>query len=289
MVCIVSKDATYGNCAGLAKAIGAKLTLSHPDKKDMYKQHPAVFGYKKLPEKMDTLIIVGAISFDEMLTQIPAKIRRILKSTRVKIILTDSFYLNRADQLNKVYDHLGIDVYCMPQLLYLRHKPTKPYYQPFDLADYPIVKNDELTVCHTPFHRSKLKLKGSDYIKEVVSEFPVRFEMVMNKTWHETLEIRAASHITIDAIIDMGQWYNGVGKSGLEALWLGSAVITSGKAIKTDYFNDPPVLYTTVKDFRNDLSSLVYDEGLRHSQIEAQRDWAKKYTSYEFVSKHVML
>ena len=291
MICIISKDATYGNCAGLAKAISAtnnvELILSHTDKKDMYKQFPAKFGYKNIPDSADQTIIVGAISFNEAYTNAPARIDRLLKNSKAKIILTDSFYLNRYEKLNDLYDKMGLIVYCMPQLLYCRgDRKTLPYYQPFDLFSYPVVKNEKLTICHTPFHSSKIDLKGTKYINSFVNDFDVRYDLVMNKTWQETLKIRSASHISIDAIVKIGEWTNGVGKSGLEAMWLGSAVITTGHQVYTEQIPPPPILYTTIEDFKNDLRTLIFNDDFRNDQVLEQRRWAEKYTSYEFVSKH---
>jgi len=288
---IFSRDATYGNCGELSNAIGCPIIFKAKDIKSMWKvAKNASYGYINRHielNKANEIIIVGAISFAELRTEIKG-FDNIIKRKKTKIILTDTHYLLRSQECNKLYNQLGLIVYCMPALFkYRKGFPTIPYYQPFALENYPIKKNKELTICHTPYHLSKLISKGSHYINKILSEIPVKYEFIMNKSWEETLKIRSQSHISIDAITKLGNYLNGVGKSGLEALWLKSAVITTGETMEFEYFNTPPVLYTTIKNFKPDLLELINNKSYRENQIKLQRQWAEKYISYEFVAKHV--
>ncbi len=248
----------------------------------------ALYGYDKDLNKYDEIIFAGAISFDRA-HKLFKNFDKIVKSKKARIILTDNFYRKRYAELNKLYKSFGLIVYAFPGFMkYCKELNPLPYYQPFDLGDYPIKKNDEITVCHTPYHESKLDFKGSKYISEIVRRFNVRYEFVMGKSWQETLSIRSRSHITIDAITEFtNSFINNIGKSGLEGCWLKSAVISTSDVIDTDYFPSPPIVTTTVKQFPDQLSELIFDNDYRERVVSRQRAWAEKYTSYEFVAKHL--
>lgn len=290
---ILSNDATYANGSELSNAIGCPIIFRGKDPKGMWKVAKNVsYGYKNRYSELnqaDEIIILGAISFGALRNDIRG-FDDLVKRKKTKIIITGTYYFLRPQECNRLYKQLGLIVYCMPGLLkYRQNLPTIPYYQPFDLKNYPIKKNDELTICHTPYHSTKLQIKGSHYINKIIKQLPmkVRYEFIMNKSWEGTLKIRSQSHITIDMIIKVGNYTGGIGKSGLEALWLKSALITTGNSFTSKYFNSPPVIFTTIENFKQDLLDLIEDKDYREDQIKFQRKWAEKYLSYEFVAKHV--
>jgi len=114
------------------------------------------------------------------------------------------------------------------------------------------------------------------------------------------IALKATSHIFIDQVIyknpqvPQSRWghkitYNGgLGKSGIEAMLMGICTITGGVEPDTsEWFPSPPVIWTSYDDFNMDMKRLIEDPDYRIKKAEDQKKWAEKYTSAEFVAKHV--
>ena len=276
-VCIISKDATYGNCAILAKGLSefAKtvLVLGYKDKKNMYLQYKSRIGYRKIP-KADRYIIVGAITLDELKD-------RDIKVRRDVVIFTDTRYLRNPMRYNLMARHSR--VFAMPDLIkYREGLPTEVYYQPFDI-DIPIIKNQEVTVCHSPYHVSKLNAKGSLFISDIVNMFPVRYSYIMERSWMDTIEEKSKAHIFIDQMGDNP----GIGKSGLEAMLLDCLVISSGDLDFGD-IPKPPVVLIKREELYDTLKHFIYNAGARNELILEQKAWAKKYLNKRLWAKRLL-
>ena len=60
-ICVVAHDATYGNAAEIAKALGCKLTLFSEDPKGMYEKYP----YEKFIQPADECLCPVTVGVGE--------------------------------------------------------------------------------------------------------------------------------------------------------------------------------------------------------------------------------
>lgn len=81
----------------------------------------------------------------------------------------------------------------------------------------------------------------------------------------------------------------GLGKSGIEAMFFNSAVITTG-SVPLTYKNEeiplPPVKWSSYDTALEDIEELVINKDAHRIQVENQKEWIKKYLSLEYVGKY---
>ena len=250
MLCLISHDATYGNCAALAEGLRTlaplKTVFFQKDLKELYKQTPCQIT-KTIP-KADHYIVVGAIS----MRKLPSFVWKDMTA-----ILTDSTYLFAANVWNKKLK--GVNVWAMPDLAELAGT-DKIYYQPFVLPELNVKKTE--LICHTPFHPSKMIEKGTDRIVEACRNLGYPITVVLGKTWKETIDIKAKHEICIDQI------YRGLGKSGLEAMLLGCATIAGVKP----KLSEAPAVWTNEENLEEDILRTIKN---KHEIAKKQRLWAE--------------
>jgi len=256
-ICVLSRDATYGNVAVLAEGLkhfaNIITVFGRTDLKDLYLQTDCKIGIP-IP-KADHYIIVGAISLE----MFPTKFYR----EGVTIILTDSTYRKNPKKYNKIISEYGWNVFAMPDLAALAGT-NNIYYQPFIIPE--VNKTKTKLVCHSPFHISKEKEKGTKYIERICFMNDMPITIIRNTTWRKTIEIKAKHKIMIDQI------YSGLGKSGLEAMLL-NCVVLSG--IKPKGNNLPPIIWTNKQNLEADLLDIWINPVKVKRVIEEQREWAE--------------
>ncbi len=267
-ICIVSHDATYANAAGLAAALSdrfdVKCILFRKDPKKMYKQFDC--DITTVIPKADEYIISAAHTLRILGDKLDGK--------RAKIILNDTTYLKNWHSYNKIISRNHWEPWAMPDLQYLC-PGSKVYYQPFKI-NIPIEKYKNLTICHSPFSESKFKQKGTEEIKRIVKRFDCDFKLIVGKTWRECLEIKSHCHIFID------QLYQGIGMSGMEAMFLKCLVLT-GKKPHTDYL--PPVIWINENTLESKLDYYI-NHGFEN-EVKQSCEWAQENLTYDAVSKRL--
>ena len=263
MICLISHDATYGNCAALAEGIRKheKLTtiFFQKDPKDLYKQTPCRIT-KKIPV-CDHYIVVGAISMRKLPTYV---------WKNMTAILTDSTYLLGSNVWNKKLK--GMDVWAMPDLAGLAGT-DKIYYQPFVLPELNVKKTE--FICHTPFHPTKVIEKGTNRIVEACRNLGYPITVVLGKTWRETIDIKARHEICIDQI------YRGLGKSGLEAMLLGCATIAGVKP----KLSEAPAVWTDEVNIEKDIAWTIKN---KEEVVKKQMAWAKENLDPSKTAKKIL-
>jgi len=267
---LISNDATYGNGAALAegfkKFVDITTVFRSKDIKGMYSQTDCIIG--TITPLCDHYIIIGAIS----LRNFP----RHLWDKGVTIILTDSTYLKDPGTYNNIIAKHKWNVFAMPDLAPLCGTKNI-YYQPFIIPD--VDKKKTGLICHSPFHASKLKEKGTPHIQSICAKNNIPLTVIMNKSWLDTIRIKAYFSIFIDQI------HRGLGKSGLEAMLLDCAVISG---IKPKGDNLPPILWTDKKRFENDLIGLINDREKVGRIVKRQNEWAAENLSPEIMAKKIL-
>ena len=283
-IALISADPSFGNAPGIYRALSTCAEVvpvfRRRDSKEMWKQIPdALYGYENIPEDVDQYVIVSAQSYVE--------IRELLLDKPIRVILTDTYYLENYNELNEELRHHII--YCMPDLMkYFGEART--FYHPFEWNNW-VIKSEVYTISHSPSNAPKQLVKGTAFITEVVEELEkevnIQYNLITNKTWWFAVNQKAHSHLFIDQVISNGEYKGGLGKSGIEAMVLENMVFTSGEFFKTD-LPLPPVEIVIPENLKEKLVYYIRNEGRRIKRVAEQRSWADKYCSYEFIGKHLL-
>ena len=258
----------------------------------------AKFGYRRIPKEGDHLIIVSCITWDRIKLFFGSYgWKRLLRNYgKVHIIITDGRFARYPEQYNPQFE--GIDVLTTACKRHFRGDlPTKTYYQPFDLRDIWKEKYTKLTVAHSPFVPAKFREKGTVDIKRIVGLLDVDLDIITGVSWDECLRRKAPAHIFVDQIDhydrdkfkfrDPDYIWPALGKSGIEALHLGCAVITYGAKHDTE-IPAPPVAWVTKDTFEETLLRLVNSPDERDRLAHNGTDWALKYASYDYAARNVL-
>jgi hypothetical protein len=192
-----------------------------------------------------------------------------------------------------------------------KHQNKKVFYHPFDFSSIEIIKpKNKIILCHSPYSSVKMGEKGSnkiinsfEYLKNRYGNgfmrkfntknknYNLEYKILNNLSWIDCLNEKAKSHIFVDQFIKecwikgvkCDSYVGGLAKSGIEAMLLKSLCITSGRKVVTD-IPIPPVIFCNDK-LNEAIEKYIIDEKLRNEVIEQQYQWAKQYTSFEFVAK----
>ena len=147
---------------------------------------------------------------------------------------------------------------------------------PFDaqkLKPLPYRESKLLRIGHAPTNRAA---KGSDVIipivKELEKDFPVELVLIENLPHHDALQRKAACHIFIDQIGDLGYGIN-----SLESLAMGIVTCSCLAEGFDEHYPDHPFVVIDEKNLKARLISLIKDEKLRMKKAREGRDWVKKY------------
>ena len=136
--------------------------------------------------------------------------------------------------------------FFLPNLMPLTALKGIPLHHPMPLM--PSEKAEMLTVMHAPGRDGKAAQKGTAAIEEVIGELHEEglefdYQRLMHLTLEECLKIKATAHIVVDQLPPPGLPF-GLGRTGLEAIAAGSAVVTKmyEAALVDGFFDFPPVL-----------------------------------------------
>lgn len=287
---IYALEAGSGHACGLAKGLSQYGEVkAHWWKKSAYGSemdniYPGEVGHFDRCE--EDSIIVGCGAFDKM--------KR--KPKRATVIVTDGGFMRNSAYYNSAFKNYK--VFCHPCKIQFATVPAKECYQPLGSLEFiKVSKNKELTVGHSPFSEVNARWKGTAQIIKTVLEFVtqnptyISFDLITNIKWIECLERKSKCHIFVDQIDhfdgDKFGWRGGIGKSGLEAMLLDCLVICRGwhEGLNIPH---PPIAWCTKETFRDTLDFYIHNPIERRLKIEAQKEWALKYLSYEFGAKNII-
>lgn len=265
-ICLISNDATYGNCAALAEGLRefAEVDVMFFQKcpKGMDQQTAHRIS-RTPPTGYDHYIIVAAIT----LMNLP----RWVLSQRCTIILTDTTYLKHHAPINSMIK--GHNVWAMPDLAHLA-RTDNIYYQPFILPDVETTKTK--LICHSPYHVTKLKQKGSDVIIDTCRELGLPLTVIIGQSWEDTVKEKARHMFCIDQI------YQGLGKSGLEAMLLKCITISGIRPLSPH----PPIVWTSKETLKRDIEALM--EADTEAVQSEQYRWAEMNLSPGVMARKIV-
>ncbi|WP_420335123.1 hypothetical protein [Roseibium sp.] len=215
----------------------------------------------------------------------------------VSLLVTDSFLLSTNPETNELYNLFPeVTLFVMPDLIpFVERKKKIPFYPLVEVKckEEQVDKTNDVLVGHSPSSEKRYKQKGTDFILEVFNRNDIRHDLISGLDYQTSLLRKSALDIFVDQMAPQKfkglSWSGGLGKSGLEAMALGCAVITSGHLAETEpYLPLPPVLFTDRADFEEKLNSLVKDpEEVRRLGKNAQ-DWIAQYATPEAMVDHLL-
>ena len=284
-VCVISIDPTFGNGPSVVNALAEKVDVEavfqRKDKKGMWKNCKAKYGFECIPTDADLYIVIGGGTLQRVAHRIVGK--------KVKLIITDTRYRSATIKIDDLIEKLNAEVFCMPDLWHLCKFEKKAFYQPFNISKIKIRKRNPVFLCHSPYSDAKSKRKGTEEIIEVFKKmqdkYGISYRIIKGLQWRKCLKIKARAHIFVDQYIH-GEYIGGVGKSGLESMLLKCLTISSGRPVKTD-IPDPPVVWCNERLGRV-INRYILKKEKRNETIEKQYEWAKKYTSFDFVASRLL-
>jgi len=291
-VCIVCINVAFANAAALQNALNCNIAIQLPEKKGYGKyltKEP--YNIEKIPDSPHYIFAGSGILTRIDLSRLEG---------RKTVIISDSHYLQETSKIDALIEKYKIEVFCMADLWQYCKFPKKMYIHPFVDFDYMdfshIKKRDKFTICHSPYHKVETNQKGSREIEQAVKKLKyvtaLDYECITDKTWRQTLDIKASCHFFIDQISEgnhfpqMG-YKGGLGKSGLEAMLLGCLTFCGGDKIVSDV---PAAPFIQVDNESLCKKLLHYKENPFSAQTiqGKQLSWAKKYTNNKYVAKKIL-
>jgi len=282
----------------LAEALNCNLYVIYPEYNDFFQGgREGIFWDDGRAIKEENIIIVGY----NALMAISDKLKRF---KTVAVILSDSWSCRYHEWINEFVKANNLFVYAMPDKIPYFQFPIIPAFQTFNIKQTPSQQEGRIVIAHSPGSSSKMLYKGTALIERTIKKlqlkYDIEFILIKDVKMNKCLELKSKAHIFIDQVVyfnpEVSQdrfggkiiYEGGIGKSGLEAMMLGSCVITGVRYQDTEpYIPYPPVVSTSGIDFYNDLEALIVDGSYRTQKAAEQKKWAEKYLSPEFVSKHL--
>lgn len=193
------------------------------------------------------LVLLGdATAFKTLYAIAPRQWREWARGLPMVGFFGDSAYFKDSERYDLLCTDLQIEpVFLLPNLIPLASIPVIPLHHPMPVM--PSMRGATVTIMHSPGRDGKAEQKGTEAIERVLHKLKedYRFDYlrIMYKTLVECLQLKAQAHIFIDQL-PPPNLPSGVGRSGLEALALGCATMSTlyDPANVDGYFDPPPVL-----------------------------------------------
>ncbi len=162
------------------------------------------------------------------------------------------------------FDHLTLH----PKIFHVFFPFDTERFKPAALKD-----SSKIYIGHAPTNRAA---KGSDKIIAIVRELektqPVELVLIEKLPYQQAIEKKAACHIFIDQIGDLGYGIN-----GLESLALGIPTCSCLAPGFENLYPDHPFVVVDEHNLKMHLLALIADPGLRQKKGSAGRKWVRQY------------
>lgn len=287
--CIVCINPAFSNAATLQKALDCEIVAEKLEFKGFHKICTKPVGsIHNIPESRHYIFAGSGVLLRINVSKLKG---------RKSVIISDSHYLQNTAEIDKIIEDNNIEVSCMIDLWDFCKHDKRAYFQPFEQFNVNEVKNETLTICHSPSVKVKTNQKGSAQIQSVINDIKPKvcanYICITDETWSGTIKQKSGAQIFIDQLV-MNNHYaskgyvGGIGKSGLEGMLLKCLTISSGKIVKTDVSSPPYVIANDKEELTKQLLFYIKNVDARNDLIKKQFNWAKKYTSFENVSKRLL-
>ena len=123
----------------------------------------------------------------------------------------------------------------------------------------------------------------------------VSYDIISGATNIQCTKRKSKSHIFVDQISPENlytlqpPYLGGLGKSGLEAMTLGSVTLTSFRDISSEPFiPNPPVINVNKDNLYDKLEKLILNKNERNSISNSQKNWVKDYLNDKYVVNYIL-
>jgi len=175
-------------------------------------------------------------------------------------------------------------VFAMPDLI--RFSPEAlPLLQPMDF-EYRNKKYKNFTVCHSAGYKIETDEKGTKLIEETARELEINYSGISRMNHEECITEKSKCHVFVDKVSTHSA---GIGKSGLEAIWMGIPTICSMDDFdfRGRYKDIPVIPVKNKKELKKILLKLKNDEGYYFRVRAKTLKWRNKL-SMESTINYVM-
>lgn len=295
---LYSVDSSYSGISFLANDLGTHTILSESVRVDFDDMIINKSFYNKSKGECinyindcENIIIFGSRS----ILHLPKILSKTNKQNfnnfnKITIIISDTSFIKFNNDINRCIRDNNMDVLIMPDLVEYLDKdiPYRIFLQHIPIIDDLLsIKNEEITISHSPGFKYKTDLKGSSKIERILYNY--NLDVIYDVPWDKCITRKSKSHIFIDQIVDRVDYKGGIGKSGLEAMLLNCLVITSGNNIICEpTFESPPLIITDEKNLKYTIDYYISNPLIMDVYIKKQNDWALKYLSKDFVIKNIL-
>ena len=301
-IVLYARNAAYGNAPGLLQALRlserfAPVGLVVADE-DAYGFHrcrgvtvasAAPRSARRLLWRADALWLCGAVSWSYL--------RRTLRDlgiaprwSRKLVFLSDTYFMIHPWRAWTALKEAGFaePFFAMPDLMRFCPSGT-PLYQPEPPLES-VADDCRIVVGHSPGQRypTRMGKKGTDAILRVVKSlqdhFEFEFDLMTGLSNADCLQLKRRCHIFIDKVVDHT---GGLGKSGLEALACGCAVVSSMQHTDAGDYPPPPVVPAATEDeLWKAMMPLLTNASARDAARAAAREW-RHNLSYEATARRI--
>jgi len=203
----------------------------------------------------------------------------------------DSAYFKHPQFYNGLVNALGAKtLFLLPNLIPL-NKNAVPLHHPMPVQW--VDKNEDLTIVHAPGRDGKAAQKGTETIEiaitELENDFEFEYKRLMHLTIDECLNVKNSAHIVIDQLPPDGVPY-GIGRTGTEALAVGSAVVTRlyDTGVLDGFFEKPPVIdVQSEEQLILELGKLLEDKDKLFKIQKESLSWAAENIDYPQWLKYI--
>lgn len=332
-VMIVAHYASYGGAGELAKEFRrrpdweCKFVITRRDEsQEFWKEYDAIYWPEQNQEQREALskflhsasatFVAGSPGLDLWTRIINAsesnrnsfdareldhesqKLTDFCRDRPTALFVTDSQLLKDPEFWNQIYGRLkGLNIFAMPDLSpYIKTTTAlRPYFPPIEVAEayVPPEERPPILIGHSPSKPEREHQKGTNFVRDAVSERHVPFELITKMTRREAVNRKARLTIFVDQIPEKlfpkTNWHGGLGKSGLEALALGIPVLCGGVVDDTQpYFPMPPVTWVSRSTFGAELDKFLDAPEHARRLGRQSKEWADRYVKPAVIADYVL-
>ena len=323
-ITVVAYICTYGGASVLAKAMSqhtehdVTLIYHDPDRYDFHLKYDGLCwaddpaGCVERLLDADVLLFAGTPSVWRFMHQRiqgtkygGACTDAWLKKKPTFVLVTDTWFYREPQKHNSILSKYRVYPFIMPDLLpYLQqelHQKYCLYYQSIEEPETAGLRaKDRIILCHSPGHPLRYAHKGTPDIVRIFDTLhqanrgKVDWQLITGMKHDKCLRAKAAAHIFVDQIVEQPstdgfpEYHGGVGKSGLEAMRLGCVTLASGSLPPDmDIAFAPPAIRVDKNSLLPQLERLIASPELLTEVSRQQLQWAKTYTTPQYVASHV--